>query len=218
MLSKLLPILSGVAAGVITSLVISRVPPKGDPRANTVVEMPVGVLTSGPAHRGAQGRPALHPLEEPKPRRLEAWLPEEAPASTGPEAAEPPQEQPETSPEEQRAILIKEHEDAIEAHRRAPQDRRWASSTEAILERDLEALSDGMKVHSVDCKTQTCIATFEWANFADAVSGYGAVLHGSLEAGCGRRILLPEPSDPTIPYQATAFFECGASREQVAQD
>lgn len=113
--------------------------------------------------------------------------------------------------EERLAQLREYDQDKIQKHWAEPVDRSWSVSTTPSLKTGLETLAKTSKftVKEVDCRNTSCIAVFDWPNYADAMAEYAKIAHARLDVNCSRGITLPDVQDKSQPLQATMVFDCG---------
>jgi hypothetical protein len=114
---------------------------------------------------------------------------------------------------------VARHEWAIVEHWLEPRNVAWSGRAETAFWQDLLqiAAANDFSVDEVDCGATTCVSTLEWATYGEALHTWEALLRGSYQENCTRRILLPAP-DPEgsgRPYQATIVFGCGSSRRDM---
>ncbi|MDI3290312.1 hypothetical protein [Polyangium sp. 15x6] len=210
--SSILPLIAGALAGAMATVLISRdkttnmnTPSSTAPHVSHepgTIRIPTG------ANQGT-GTSELDDLK----KRLAALEKREAPSDTDQESPYQPAALPD--PEEWKAHREKHHREIVEAHERAPVDSQWAPRARTLLLDELRTMetSDGFSVRNVDCRTNTCTALLEWADYGQAVKGWGSAIEHVYKLNCGREILLPEPPDPGVRYQATMVFTCDAPAE-----
>ncbi len=99
---------------------------------------------------------------------------------------------------------------ALAAHSAEPNDPAWANSTQKLFMQDFAELAQRgpIELSKVDCRSKTCVARFRWHNFADSIPYARKLTMAGYRANCARRILLPEPSDPKMPYEADLYLNC----------
>jgi len=111
-----------------------------------------------------------------------------------------------------------EHERAIARHDNEPVDGRRSVGLAAALGRELKGIKDagGFRVVSLDCRTETCVATIEWSNHALAIQNWAPVLNHHYPPGCGVDMALDAPSTANAPFQTRVVFDCpkGLDRSQ----
>ncbi len=214
LLRNSIPVAAGVAAGVLTSLAVSR--PTPEPRPSVVVTTPhLERPAPPPPHVSADNvAPQVNMQAELDALRTRMGQIEAREHST-PTASQPP---PPVNVEESRRIHEDEEREALDRHARESIDAQWSARAVQSLESDLEQLQ--VRAHGravrVDCRTTMCVATMEWPTHTEAVANYAHLLHGDYEVNCTRSILLHEPDDPTRPYQARLVFRCGDRRPTLA--
>jgi hypothetical protein len=102
----------------------------------------------------------------------------------------------------------------VEAHEVAPFDAQWSQQARSSFERDLaEALGDQGVDISVDCRTESCLASVGFASYRDATASFSTLLQHSYGLNCERTVAMPPPDDPGGSYDAEILFVCpgGAS-------
>ena len=108
------------------------------------------------------------------------------------------------------AELRKYDEQNIQRHYADAVDSSWENITTPSLRTHLEhiAKEGTYRVADVNCRSTSCVATFEWPTRADAMREYAAIIHQQFDVNCSRGITLPETGDPSQPLQATMFLDC----------
>jgi hypothetical protein len=121
-------------------------------------------------------------------------------------------------PEARRLELRARHESYRKAHAEEPREHGWAEEQEREVSQTLRqnAMMGGVDALRIDCRTTLCRAEFEWPSYAEAQKTYSNALHVFLE-GCDSAILLEPPEDPTLPYRATATYDCTEGRTAAAE-
>jgi hypothetical protein len=210
-----IPALLGAGAGICANLMVSAWPSKAATLATQAAAPAHSIREPGPANGPSTG--SLESLRtqllEARVAELEAHAAKKDPGAAEPAASSGPEPDPATSEQSRET----EHAASIARVRQEPVDRNWAQGTEQLLRGDLEVVARAsadrhMSLVGVECKTTSCLATFEWPSFDEAKSGWRGILHSRLSANCAREILLPDAADPSARYQATAVFDCTASR------
>lgn len=202
-LSWVLPVLAGVASGLVGALVFSPRSPSTTPIQAAMPAQPPVVRTVYLASATSQAEPGCPVTATPAPER----------------SPERPVEDPGGPEDEARGRLerVARHENAIAAHRQQSRDSRWARASEASLRGDLETLSSAARfeVEEVDCRSTSCISTVRWPNHSVALASWPDLLHANYHLGCAREITLPEPADVSQPYRATVVFNCQPPRNDI---
>jgi hypothetical protein len=214
---------AGVAAGIISSLIIARYA-AGEKRTEQ---------RSGPESPAA-------PADPPKPtsagsqngleQRIRMLEHQVADAEEEIDAPTPPvPERPPPAPASREAVE-QAFAKKLTDQRAEPIDPNWAPRAARALEKDLQALvqpSEGQpavkgKVVSVSCATSTCEAELEWDSWDTARSEWQQFMHASYELNCAREIVLPEPTaaNRAAPYRGSMLYQCEQARidETVAQN
>jgi hypothetical protein len=108
------------------------------------------------------------------------------------------------------------HAASIEAHRRDKVDPGWARDVERAYNDDLQAISrdSQFRLLNVNCRTTSCIAELEFANFNIANQNWSKVLHRRYKTACGTEISIPPTDKPDEPYRATVVFDCLSMRSE----
>jgi len=128
-----------------------------------------------------------------------------------------PSEQAEADPvlereslQDQTARLQAQSEWEISQHRAEPIDGSWSRHASRSLSEDLEkaAAEKKFRVTSVDCRNTSCLAVLEWPTYADALAGFGEVIHTPFAVNCVRGMTLPETDDPSRALSATLILDC----------
>jgi hypothetical protein len=122
----------------------------------------------------------------------------------------PPPESLRLSPEETKQLLLQQHQAQLDRHSREPLDPTWAQQARSSFSADFAALTreQSFTVRRLDCRNTTCVTTLEWPSYAQATESYPLLLQHPYGMDCTRSILLPEPADPTVSYQAHLFLDC----------
>lgn len=150
--------------------------------------------------KDAVGIPTPTPAPEPRPSRTQPSV-EQAPPTTPEEI------------EAHRIATERAFMERVARHRLALRDESFVAEYEEPLRTALasQRIQDaGAQLLSVDCRTNTCLATFRWEDFGSAAGGWQPILH-TPDVRCAREIVLPQPSDPDASYDGHAlFFACPA--------
>jgi hypothetical protein len=203
-------VVTGVVAG---ALLVTGVRSKlatasvAKPAAKEVVAAP-STAPAGPDLRALQARLARL---EAQGARGEHATPDDSAAAI----AAPPSP-PSQSAEEARAEWARHEADRKAQVAAEPVDRDWSRGASAAFRKDFEALGAkaGFTLTDVQCKTTSCLARVRWDSYAKAGEGWRDVLHARYAQNCAREVFVLPPSDDRAgaPYEATAFFDCAASR------
>jgi hypothetical protein len=107
----------------------------------------------------------------------------------------------------------------IRQHWADPDDKAWSSITTPSLRASMESLakSSTFKVVDVNCRSTSCLATFEWPSYDDASREFSKIADEPTQMNCTRGITLPEVTDPSQPVQATMIFGCKNWKDQGSQ-
>ncbi|HTN92140.1 MAG TPA: hypothetical protein VL242_51070 [Sorangium sp.] len=200
------PAAVGVAAAVISSFVLA---PKAGRPASAAAAATAGEarpLAALPTNAG------VIPTEE-RASTVQA-SPPVAPSERAPEpppAARPPPDAAEI--EAERGRVIAEQRERIARLEAEPLDDAWSSgATETIraeIARVAEDFEHAGKVERLSCRTSGCVATLEFASFAEAQAGYMRYLTNALGMRCAQSAALDVPEDATQPFQVDiAFTDC----------
>ncbi|PTL75742.1 hypothetical protein DAT35_52760 [Vitiosangium sp. GDMCC 1.1324] len=126
---------------------------------------------------------------------------------TRPSRPPPP---PPPSPEEAKQRILQRQRAQLEAHQREPLDFVWAKEAHSSFAADLSSLSReaAFRVRNIDCRTTTCVVNLEWTSYEEASTSYPRLLQHAYGLDCTRSIVLPEPEDPHVSYQANLLLDC----------
>jgi hypothetical protein len=209
---------AGLAAGLIGSLVIHSV--RGvPPRHPTMVaeRMPEGVAPSDWLNDNAHARllsleARMASLQQTKGQSDRRETDHTAETTS----EELDQATLELNPERGYERSMQRWERVLAAFEADPVDPAWAEPTARDFRNDLMELSQavGFRLDSTDCRTTQCAGTTTWPNHAQAVAGFGQLLHHRYKQSCGTTTTLPNPSAGTEnqPYTVTVIFDCTESR------
>ena len=195
--------------------------PKLEPSPNALgAQHPVNrvvVDQGGPTGRAQQA--LLQAATEARLRELEARVATLS-ASGAPAPPQPPGVEV-TMPADiaaRRAEQQREHNEAVARHWKEPEDRRWAATASKNLRRELDEVAKrvGFDVVNMDCRTESCVAVTEWADYGAAMNGWGSILHRPYSERCGVQVMLEEPKARAARYQTTVLFMCDPA-ERAAQ-
>ena len=202
--SLTIPAVLGVAAGILSSLIFSRMLAPQSPAASQEappkeIFVPVMIAPSAAPAAAHDQQPTVAQQTPPAP--IQPPL--------------PPPSDPAVR-ERERAQTIARHEEAIRNHKQQPVDPAWSRGAAAQLRSDLAEVgaSSGFSIVEVECRTTSCISTLEWPSYGKALTGWQELLHHPYKSNCSREITLAEPEDGQGPYQATAVFDCEVSRTE----
>ena len=213
MLRNAVPVVAGVAAGVLTSLAASsRTPPTRPAVVMTTPRLEAAPSAPRPPSGATPSTDLTPELDRLRARVGQLEARERLGADPAPSlpAAERIQQSRRFHEEEERT--------ALDRHARESADPRWSPRAARSLEGDLERLQELTRGRAVrvDCRTTTCVATMEWATHAEAVATYAHLLHADYGVNCTRSILLHQPEDAARPYQARLVFRCSNHRPALA--
>ncbi|WP_437958542.1 hypothetical protein WME76_02025 [Sorangium sp. So ce119] len=196
----------GVAAAVISSLVLapkagrpaSVVTPAAVDEAPPLAALPMnaGVLPAAERASTVQASPPVAPSgRAPEP----------------PPAARPPPDAAEV--EAERGRVIAEQRERIARLEAEPLDDAWSSGATETLRAEIARVAEEFehagKVERLSCRTSGCVATVEFASFAEAQAGYMRYLTHALGMRCAQSAALDVPEDATRPFQVDiAFTSC----------
>ncbi len=202
-LSWVLPVVAGVASGLVGALVFS-------PRTPSTTRIQAAVPAQPPVVRTVYLASATSRVESGGP----------ATASSTPERnPDYAIKDPVALDDEATGGLARlaQHENAIAAHQRQSRDARWARASEASLRADLGTLSSAARfeVEEVDCRSTSCISTVRWPNHSATLASWPELLHANYQLGCAREITLPDPADVSQSYRATVVFNCQPPRNDI---
>jgi hypothetical protein len=198
--------LAGAAAGVIAALVASArsdKPATGATHAQ-VTEVQRAETPSAPRTPAAAAAPDLSRLME----RLDALE-----RRTG-DAPDPGQERGASSRQaleaEERAYLAQIRA-RLRAHEAEQADPGWASETSTALTGAMEAFAasrkHGSKLHAIDCRSTSCVATMEFPSYSAAMTHFTGYVTSPFGMQCHQTAELPEqPEDATAPYTFKVLF------------
>jgi hypothetical protein len=107
----------------------------------------------------------------------------------------------------------------IRQHWAEPDDKAWSSITTPSLRASMESLAKAstFKVVDVNCRSTSCLATFEWPSYDDASREFSKIADEPTQMNCTRGITLPEVTDQSQPVQATMIFGCKSWKDQGSQ-
>jgi len=123
-----------------------------------------------------------------------------------------PQEVPARITAEERSDRF---EAALRRHSEEAVDPSWATRSKASLEKVLGAVAEvkSFSLVRIDCRSTTCVGTFDWPSYQDAVDQSGALLHSRFRPNCYREIVLPEPANKAAKYRGNFLVDCGKGGE-----
>lgn len=143
---------------------------------------------------------------------------ETAPATEHPAAApradEAPSHPNQPTEQEARAQHQSDFQRALDEHRRESVDGNWAREANRSLESDARELAP--RAHATfgaaDCRMTTCAIEATWSDFDAARRGYAALLEYPFTTNCAAQIVIPEPSDRSLPVRASLLLDCEGVR------
>lgn len=121
------------------------------------------------------------------------WRPVDAPASR---ALDPGEEMAPAA--EARSVFIR----TVAAVGEEPRDPAWAPAQERVLQEHYGALEASLPVRlsSVECRTESCVLSFDFENYADAQASVESIAHAAFKEPYGFDVMFPSPDDPDVPY------------------
>lgn len=192
-----IPSVLGIAAGIVTSLVISWV---SSHPAKPVLLAPAGA--SAGAIRPVPVRQDA--FSQAKVQELERRIHELERADAGARVAE------ESPPKEGTRDRAQAYQEAVAEHWNETSDDAWAPAASASLLKDLEGLAkeNHFSVVQVDCRSLSCVGVVEWASYAEATSTYLELAQSRYGLNCQRTVAAEPPEDPSAPYRTTVLLDC----------
>jgi len=94
-------------------------------------------------------------------------------------------------------------------HAEQPVDPSWAPQTEQELRSNYESICRlrGIKLISIECRTNSCAITLEWPSYRIAGTNYREIaLHHPGALNCATEIVLPSPWKVDGGYRSTLFL------------
>ena len=169
---------------------------------------------ASPARREARQTPASTPaLHDAQALQLSALNQRLAALES---ASAPPLPDTATDPERERqaapsaAEVEQQHADNIAAIRAEAVDPEWSRTVGAALRNDFALLPPdvGATVKQVDCRSTSCIISFEWQSRDLAASQWRRVMQQT-QAPCGRAIVVPQGRpDEQGPIEVSMVLDC----------
>lgn len=116
--------------------------------------------------------------------------------------------------EELRDTIVEHWNEQLNEISAQPVDEEWAHNTAPMYQESLELLAEeGSFVPlSTDCKTTHCTSNVEFPSYDVAQEKWGVLLRSGRNVGCATEVIIPEPHDPSLPYQASVVYDCSRSR------
>jgi hypothetical protein len=211
--SSVLPVVAGIASGVLAVLVTSHW--SDDARRGAVVTADKDAKASNGDEAALKRR--IERLESGQ--AAEKWdptkgRPPEAPADEskaekgGPDGDRDSEDRPSAS---------EYFASKLDEHRKEAIDPEWAPAAQRSLGLDLgRVVADKklpVRVLSVHCATISCAVELEWPSFSEATRNYTEFVHtNEYSKQCSRGLVLPEPADPNAQYRATMLLHCEEDR------
>jgi hypothetical protein len=111
--------------------------------------------------------------------------------------------------EESKAFHRAEHRKALDDHKRETLDPSWARDTAETLATTLRPItaSAAASLVNLDCRSKTCVADIEWADFPAAMRGWKSVLQADYDR-CSVRVTLDDARDPNTRFRTSVLFTC----------
>jgi hypothetical protein len=134
-------------------------------------------------------------------------------------ASAPPSMPPHPSAEDRAETLAREadaHAGRLAKHGREERDMSWAPLME-------ERIGDAVRTYAgpsvkghfegVDCRSQTCVASFSWSSRDEALGELRRTMQRIGQQPCSTALTMPQ-TDPgsSGPYVASIYMDCGAAR------
>jgi hypothetical protein len=206
-----LAVLAGSASGLVGAIAFARmVQPATQPIAPFQMSVP-----STPQARLVQGNgvEAVSSCEAPAIARRDVAAEPEGRVDAAMRRPEDVQKYRESMMQ----LQLHEHELALESHRQEPRDSRWASEMEHTVDQGFRSLavSGGTKAKAsqIDCRSVSCTAKLTWDSHDTAARDLATVSDLARNGvGCGRRLVLPDPTPGSSEYSATLYIDCTQMR------
>jgi hypothetical protein len=134
------------------------------------------------------------------------------------ETAAPPPAAPAPSadlPRRETAAEQREHEaELLARHAAEPVDGPWAHDTSRDIGQALGALGNagGLKVASLDCRSQTCLAHLSWPSMKAAQENRRAVLMLPSDLPCERHLYMGADGQRDDQFEGTLLLTCARGR------
>lgn len=132
-----------------------------------------------------------------------------------PAAVAPAVPAPSAEPRRETAAEQREQEAALLArHAAEPVDGPWAHETGRDIGQALGALGSvgGLKVASLDCRSQTCLAHLSWPSMKAAQDNRRAVLMLPSDLPCERHLYLGAEGQRDDQFEGTLLLTCARGR------
>ncbi|KYF63829.1 hypothetical protein BE11_49275 [Sorangium cellulosum] len=196
----------GVAAAVISSLVLA--PKAGRPAS---VATPSAADEAPPLAALLMNAGVTPAAERASTVQASPPVASSGRAPEPPPAARPPPDAAEV--EAERGRVIAEQRERIARLEAEPLDDAWSSGATETLRAEIARVADEFehagKVERLSCRTSGCVATLEFASFAEAQAGYMRYLTHALGMRCAQSAALEVPEDAARPFQVdVAFTSC----------
>ena len=192
-----IPSVLGIAAGIVTSLVISWI--SSHPSKPTIL---APTAASAGTQRPIPARPDA--FSQAKIQELERRVRELERADAGAQTVEA------GPPREGVKDRAQAYQEAVVEHWSEATDSRWAPVASASLIKDLEGLGkeNHFSVVQVDCRSLSCVGVVEWPSYAEATSTYLELVQSQYALNCQRTVAAEPPQDPSAPYRTTVLLDC----------
>jgi hypothetical protein len=209
-LSSVLPIVAGVASGILAVLVTSHWSDAHRSDVKSAV-----AETQKPSGDDSALRRRIEHLEARQLTRdsRTGRLPLSAADPSAPGQAATP-----ASPEsDERPSADQYFAGKLAEHKKEAVDPDWAQAAQKSLGLDVERVVTNKKlpvrVLAVHCATVSCTVELEWPSFSEATRTYAEFVHTSeYSKTCTRGLMLPEPQNPAEQYRATLLLNCEEDR------
>jgi hypothetical protein len=148
------------------------------------------------------GNFASHSRQEPRPTRLDNANVQALASSANPSLEERTRRY---------ALRLEQHDQRVSDHYREPVYQPWAEGMESKVRGALVSSKVG-KAHlsAVSCRSETCVVTFEWDSYIDAISG-PHLARIPISPDCTRELILPLEGQAGAPYVAKLLVACPPS-------
>jgi hypothetical protein len=211
--STVLPVVAGVASGVLAVLVTSRFTEArhGEKAVATKNAKPSSDVDEKLRRR-------IERLEARQERQLPGIVTRGGPHPDEEDESDPAKSRPEPrSPDDPRPSATEYFSKKLDEHKKEAIDPEWAPTAQKALGLDVERLVEQKKlpvrVLSVHCATVSCTVELEWPSFSEATRTYVEFVHSTeYSKPCSRGLVLPEAARPDEQYRATLLLGCEEDR------